>query len=419
MKIKIDYGKNGIYLNIPSNSTVLRPLVTNPLKNPSKTIMNSSSNPINSQPLETLYKKGMVVGVSVCDHTRAQPRNEIIRSIIKKCDGIKKNNLIVFIATGSHRQSSESEIHEMFDRDILSMITIVNHNSEKFQELKYIGKTSKKTSVFLNKLWMECDLKITTGFVEPHFFAGFSGGPKMIAPGLAGIDTITTLHNYERIINKNSTWGIIEGNPIHEEIVEISRLAKPDFSIDLTLNRNNEITNVFSGNLQDEHMLACKYVKKNAMQKTDKLYDIVITSNSGYPLDQNIYQAIKGVSAAAQITKPGGSIISVSECIDGFPYKSNYEKLLKTYNNPKIFLEYIKENDTKIPDQWQFQIQSQIQIKSKIYLYSKLGQKDVSDAHLLRAENIEDLIEDLSSKITNPSICVLPEGPQTIPLLVN
>ena len=166
-------------------------------------------------------------------------------------------------------------------------------------------------------------------------------------------------------------------------------------------------------------MLACQYVKKNAMQKTDKLYDIVITSNSGYPLDQNIYQAIKGVSAAAQITKPGGSIISVSECIDGFPYKSNYEKLLKTYNNPKIFLEYIKENDTKIPDQWQFQIQSQIQIKSKIYLYSKLGKKDVSDAHLLRAENIEDLIEDLSSKITNPSICVLPEGPQTIPLLVN
>ena len=417
MKIKIDYGKNGIYVNLPSNSTVLRPLVTNSLKNPSNIIMSSTSNPINCQPLESLYKQGMVVGVSVCDHTRAQPRNEVLRTIIKKCDGIQKDNLFVFIATGSHRQSSKLEINDMFDKDVLSMITIVNHNSEQSQDLKYIGKTSKKTSLMLNKLWLECDLKITTGFVEPHFFAGFSGGPKMIAPGLAGIDTITTLHNYERIINKNSTWGITKGNPIHEEIVEISTLARPDFSIDLTLNRNNEITNVFSGNLDDEHELACKFVKKNAMQKTDKLFDIVISSNSGYPLDQNIYQAIKGVSAAAQITKPGGSIISVSECIDGFPYKSNYEKLLKTYNNPKTFLEYIKQNDTKIPDQWQFQIQSQIQMQSKIYLYSKLNEKDVSDAHLLRTENIEDLIEDLSSKIKNPSICVLPEGPQTIPIL--
>ena len=419
MKIKIDYGKNGLHVNLPKNSTILRPLVTNPLENPLKEIMISTSNPINSQPLEALYKKGMLVGVSVCDHTRAQPRNEIIRSIIEKCNGIQKNNLIVFIATGSHRQSNQSEINEMFDDDILSMITIVNHNSEQSQELSYEGKTSKNTPILLNKLWMNCDLKITTGFVEPHFFAGFSGGPKMIAPGLAGIDTITTLHNYERIINKNSTWGIISGNPIHEEIVEIANYVNPDFSIDLTLNRYNQITKVFSGYIQDEHKLACNYVKKNAMQTTDKLYDIVITSNSGYPLDQNIYQSIKGVSAAAQITKPGGSIISVSECIDGFPYNSNYEKLLKTHKSPESFLKYIKDNDTRIPDQWQFQIQSQIQNQTTIYLYSKLNEKDVSDAHLAYTDNIEELIEDLLIKTPNASICVLPEGPQTIPMLVN
>ena len=417
MKIKIDYGKNGIYMNLPDHSTVLRPLKSKELINPYKTIFDSTSNPINSKPLESLYKKGMIVGVSVCDHTRAQPRNEVIRTIINKFEGISPDNLLIFIATGSHRKSNKSEIDEMFDEEILSKVTVINHNSENSQDLEFIGKTSKKTPIELNKLWINCDLKITTGFVEPHFFAGFSGGPKMIAPGLAGIDTITTLHNYERIINKNSTWGITNGNPIHEEILEISNIAKPDFSIDLTLNRKNQITNVFSGNIEDEHKSACIYVKKNAMQKTDRLYDIVITSNSGYPLDQNIYQSIKGISAAAQITKPGGSIISVSECIDGFPYTSNYEKLLKMHKNPKEFLKYIKINDTKIPDQWQFQIQSQIQNKTKIYLFSKLNEKDVSDAHLIYTDNVEQLVMELSSKITKPSICILPEGPQTIPIV--
>ncbi len=417
MKIKIDYGKNGIYMNLPDHSTVLRPLQSKELSNPYKAIFDSTSNPINSKPLESLYKKGMIVGVSVCDHTRAQPRNEVIRTIINKFQGILKDDLLIFIATGSHRQSNVSEIDEMFDEEILSKVTVINHNSENSQDLDFIGKTSKKTPIELNKLWISCDLKITTGFVEPHFFAGFSGGPKMIAPGLAGIDTITTLHNYERIINKNSTWGITNGNPIHEEILEISNIAKPDFSIDLTLNRKNQITNVFSGNIEDEHKSACIYVKKNAMQKTDRLYDIVITSNSGYPLDQNIYQSIKGISAAAQITKPGGSIISVSECIDGFPYTSNYEKLLKMHKNPKEFLKYIKVNDTKIPDQWQFQIQSQIQNKTKIYLFSKLNEKDVSDAHLIYTDNVEQLVMELSSKITKPSICILPEGPQTIPIV--
>ncbi|NCG35580.1 MAG: nickel-dependent lactate racemase [Dehalococcoidales bacterium] len=415
MNIKMDYGKEGLLIDVPEESDILLPRYKNKIENPYKKICEALDNPINSLPLKSLYKKGMQVGISVCDHTRAQPRNDIIKAIIDNLKGINKNDLLIFIATGSHRQTTLNEINIMFDSYILENATIVNHNSENSSNLKYIGKTSKGTPIEINKDWASCDLKITTGFVEPHFFAGFSGGPKMIAPGLAGIETIVNLHDYERIENSNSTWGITEGNPIHEEITEISQILKCDFSIDVTLNRENQITAIYTGELISEHKLARDQVKKDSMIKTNKLYDLVITSNSGYPLDQNLYQSIKGVSAAAQITKPDGIIVCVSECSDGIPFNSNYEKLLKSYKNPIDFLETIKNPEFLQPDQWQFQIQAQLQEKNKILLYSKLNEKDVSDAHLSKINKVEEAIEELKSKINNPSICVLPEGPQTIP----
>ncbi len=415
MKIKMDYGKDGIEINVPDYSEVLIPSHKPEIKDPEKNINQSLINPIKSKSLLSLYKKGMTVGISVCDHTRAQPRNEIITSILNLFEGIKKENFLIFIATGSHRPTTKHEIKEMFNDYVISSTTIVIHNSEDPSELELKGKTSENIPIELNKLWINCDLKITTGFVEPHFFAGFSGGPKMVAPGLAGLETIMNLHDYDKINNKKSTWGLIEGNPIHKQISEISLLNKPDFSIDLTLNRENKITGIYSGELFSEHKLACQNVKNDSMKKTNKLYDLVITSNSGYPLDQNLYQTIKGVSAAAQITKPGGIIISVSECSDGIPFKSNYEKLLESVNTPEEYLMKLKTQNYLEPDQWQVQIQAQIQENNKVMLYSKLNEKDVSKSHLLKINNIEEIIEQVKRKKKNPSICILPEGPQTIP----
>ena len=302
MKIKMDYGREGLEIDVPDYSDILIPNHKNEISDPEKKITDSLINPINSKSLKELYKDGMTVGISVCDHTRAQPRNEIISSILNLFEGIKKENFYVFIATGSHRPTTEKEIKEMFESKVLSNCTIIIHDSEDSSNLKSYGKTSESIPINLNKSWIECDLKITTGFVEPHFFAGFSGGPKMVAPGLAGLETIMNLHDFDKINHQNATWGLIEGNPVHEQISEISKINSPDFSIDLTLNRENKITGIYSGELFSEHKIACDQVKLDAMKKTNKLYDLVITSNSGYPLDQNLYQTIKGVSAAAQIT---------------------------------------------------------------------------------------------------------------------
>jgi nickel-dependent lactate racemase len=418
MKIKIDYGKNGLIIEVPDNTTVLKPKHKEKIYNPEAVIMSSLSNPINSPPLINLYKKGMKVGISVCDHTRAQPRNEIIKCIMELLGNIDKENFLIFIATGSHRQSTDEEISKMFNKEILSNVTIINHEGNKDSNIKTIGETSKKTPIEINKEWLDCDLKITTGFVEPHFFAGFSGGPKMVAPGLAGLETIMNLHDYKRIKNNKSIWGVTKGNPIHEEISEISRIISVDFAIDFTLNRSQNITGVYAGDLATEHEIACKRVKRDSMIATKKMFDLVITSNSGYPLDQNLYQSIKGISAAAQITKPGGTIISVTECSDGIPNGSSYHKLLKSFPDPKSFLSKVKDKNYSEPDQWQFQIQSQIQSNNKLMIYSKLNEIDTIQSHMTKITDINQIIEGVQSKIKNPSICILPEGPQTIPYKV-
>ena len=173
--------------------------------------------------------------------------------------------------------------------------------------------------VYLNREWLDADVRITTGFVEPHFFAGFSGGPKMVAPGLAGLETVMTLHDAPRIGHPNATWGVTEGNPIHDDVREIARMVPVDFALDVTLNRDQKITAAFAGDILAQHRRACAYAKDTAMRAVPAPFDVVLTTNSGYPLDQNLYQAVKGMSAAAKIVKPAGTIVCAAECRDGLP----------------------------------------------------------------------------------------------------
>ncbi len=193
----------------------------------------------------------------------------------------------------------------MLGRDILDRCRVINHDSRDDASLERVGTTSTGVDVRLNREWLAADVRLTTGFVEPHFFAGFSGGPKMVAPGLAGLDTVMTLHDAARIGHPNATWGITEGNPIHDDVREIAAMAPPNFSIDVALNRDQKITAAFAGNLFAEHKRACAHVKATAMRAVPAPFDVVLTTNSGYPLDQNLYQAVKGMSAAAQIVKRG------------------------------------------------------------------------------------------------------------------
>src|SRR5205823_1821356 len=193
------------------------------------------------------------------------------------------------------------------------------------------------------------DFKITTGFVEPHFFAGFSGGPKMVAPGLAGLETVMTLHNAARIGHPKATWGVTQGNPIHDDVREIARMTGVDFAVDVTLNRDQQITAAFAGSLLEEHAVACETARKNAMRAVDRPFDVVVTTNSGYPLDQNLYQAVKGMSAAAKIVKNDGTIICAAECRDGIPDHGAYGQVLASQPSPRELLKMITSPEYSRP----------------------------------------------------------------------
>jgi nickel-dependent lactate racemase len=254
----------------------------------------------------------------------------------------------------------------MLGADIVGRYRVLNHDSRDRASLAPAGTTKNGVAVSITREFLDADIRITTGFVEPHFFAGFSGGPKMVAPGLAGLDTVMVLHDARRIGHPNAVWGITEGNPIHDDIREIAAMVGVDFAIDVTLNREQKITAVFAGDLFEEHRAACVAAKRDAMRAVEAPFDVVLTTNSGFPLDQNLYQAVKGMSAAARVVKPGGTIVCAAACADGLPSHGSYGQVLASQPSPEKLLEMINAPGYSTPDQWQVQIQAQVQMKAAV-----------------------------------------------------
>ena len=185
--------------------------------------------------------------------------------------------------------------------------------------LTWMGRFGADVPVWLNSEWARADVRITTGFVEPHFFAGFSGGPKLVAPGLAGLETTLVLHDAARIGHPDARWGVTHGNPVHDDVRAIAAATGTHFSLDVVLDGAHRIAQAFGGELFAMHEAACASVRRTAMRAVPEPFDVVLTTNSGFPLDQNLYQAVKGMSAAAQVVRPGGAIVCAAECRDGFP----------------------------------------------------------------------------------------------------
>jgi nickel-dependent lactate racemase len=307
----------------------------------------------------------------------------------------------------------------MLGREILSRYIVINHDSRDSSTLARVGTTSTGVQVFLNRRFLDADVRITTGFVEPHFFAGFSGGPKMVAPGLAGLETVMTLHDAKHIGHPLATWGVTEGNPVHDDVREIARMVGVHFAIDVTLNREQKITAAFAGDVFAEHRAACAYAKDTAMRQVPSPFDVVVTTNSGYPLDQNLYQAVKGMSAAAKIVKRGGTIVAAAECRDGLPNHGSYGEVLASAENPAQLLEMICAPGYSVPDQWQVQVQAQIQTKAQVLIKTTgLGPNEIRAAHFTPIDDVARAVHAaLHTAGSAATLCVLPQGPQTIPYL--
>lgn len=421
MRVGLEYGDGKLWIELPDDrTTVINPIYDSEIVDPIAAIQKAIKEPIASRPLREIVQRGQSVAISVCDVTRPQLRKEAVGAIISELEGITTpEDVLIMIATGTHRSNTPEELEQMLGHEIVNTYRVVNHVASDPSTLVDLGVIGDGVPVSLNKEWVAADIRITTGVVEPHFFAGFSGGPKMVAPGLAGIETVLTLHNASRIGHPMAKWGVTQGNPIHSDVRAIAQATGVDFAVDVTLNREHQITGAFAGNLFAMHEMACLKVKETSMQPIENVFDIVITSNSGYPLDQNLYQTVKGMSAAAEIVRPGGTIICVAECRDGLPDHGGYGEILASQDSPEALEEMIHEPGYSTPDQWQVQIQARIQRMASVLMKSDgLTDEQLRMAHIEPIHDIESTVARLLADYGDgATVCVLPEGPRTIPYL--
>lgn len=417
-KVKLAYGKTGMEVNVPDNAVIIEPRHLQGLADEKGTVLAAMRNPIGTPPLREMVKASDTVAIVISDLTRPTPNHKIVPWILEELSHVSKDNFVIINGLGSHRANTREELILMLGQQVVDSIKIENHDAFDDSKLVHVGRNTYGSEVFFNKTYVNSTFKIVTGFIEPHFFAGFSGGPKGIQPGVTGIKTILEFHNAQMIGHPNSTWGVIEGNILQDSATQNCLMAKPDFMLNVTLNGEKEITNVFAGDVIKAHRIGCEFVKESAMYAVDQPFDIVITTNSGYPLDQNLYQTVKGMSAAAQIVRQGGAIVSVSECSDGVPNHGNYAKILQMRNTPQELLDMINDPSFSMFDQWQVQVQAIVQLKADCYLYSTLDNATVEKAQFTPISDVESILVELSKKYgPNPRVAVLPFGPLTIPYI--
>lgn len=422
MKIHLAYGSDGLEIDFPDDrTTVVEPVHLPGAADPQGLLRQTLQNPVAGPPLRSVVRRGQTVAISMCDGTRAQPRHLMIPAVLAELDGIVDlDDITILVATGTHRGNTDAEIRTMLGDEVVDAVRVLNHDARDESSLAWAGTHGNKVPVWLNRHWLEADVRITTGFVEPHFFAGFSGGPKLVAPGLAGLETVLTLHDAQRIGHPSATWAVCEGNPVHDDIrAVVAAAGHVDFSFDVILNRNQQVVAAFAGELSAMHAAARASAKRLAMRPVADLFDVVVTTNSGFPLDQNLYQAVKGMSAAATIVKEGGTIICAAECRDGFPDHGSYRRVLQSAASPRALLNIIERRPSTEPDQWQVQIQAKVQCKARVIMHtSYLSNDDLAAAHLEQTADIEATVEDALHQFgPQARVCVLPEGPQTIPYL--
>ena len=415
-QVQLAYGKTGLPVNVPDSAIVVEPRHLPALADDKAAVLAAMRNPQGTPPLKSMVGKDDTVAIVISDITRPTPNHKLVPWIMEELDHVPRENFVIINGLGTHRANTQEELAGMLGWDIVNTVRIENHDAFDDAKLVRVGRNSYGSEVYFNKTYVEAKFKIVTGFIEPHFFAGFSGGPKGINPGVAGIKTILDFHNAEMIGHPLSTWGVIEGNILQDAATQNCLMAKPDFMLNVTLNGEKQITGVVAGDVIAAHREGCKFVKETAMYAVDEPFDIVVTTNSGYPLDQNLYQTVKGMSAAAQIVKQGGAIISASECSDGVPDHGNYAKILKMRDTAGELLEMICDPEFCLFDQWQVQVQAMVQLKADCYLFSTLDPQIVKNAKFTPIDSVEATLQQLCQKIgPQVRVAVLPLGPLTIP----
>ncbi|CEO04625.1 uronate isomerase [[Clostridium] sordellii] len=421
MEIKLPYSKSGMYVNIPDKNMIK---VLQSKAHDFKTTLSESEivkkaleNPIESETLEELVKDKKDVVIITSDHTRPVPSRITLPIILNK---IRNSNpdidIKIIISTGCHRPSTREELVYKMGEEIVDKENIIMHFANNEESMAKVGKLPSGGDLIVNKAIMETDLLIAEGFIEPHFFAGFSGGRKSVLPGVASVKTIMYNHCSEFIDSPYARTGNLKNNPIHEDMLQAAKSVNLAFILNVAIDKDKKVIGAFAGNLEKAHEAGCEFVTK--LSKVDSVdADIVVSTNGGYPLDQNIYQTVKGMTAAEATCKENGVIIMVSACNDGHGGQSFYDSVASA-SSPTEILEKVRKTPKSetIPDQWEFQILARILEKFTVIMVTDLCDPQmIKNMHMKHASSFEEALQmafDIKGK--DAKVAVIPDGVSVI-----
>ena len=417
MKVHLQYGREGLDVEIPGTDvTVVEPRFLPGLPAEAVAFRDAVRRPVGSPPLREIVKASDRVAVVIPDLTRPLPSDRLLPWLFEELAHVPAERFVIVNGTGSHRANTPEELRSMVGPDVLARYRVVNHTAHDLATMLPAGRSRDGGTVYLNREYVEADRRIALGFIEPHFMAGFSGGYKGVFPAVADIASIMRYHDARTIGDPRSTWGLLEGNPTQAIIRHNGSLLPLDFCVNVTLNRRRAITRFFCGHPNAAHEAGCAFSRETAMVACRRPFPVVVTTNSGFPLDQNLYQTVKGMSAAAQIVEEGGYIAAASRCDDGFPEHGNFKKLLFDHASPREVLDAIEAPGFSLYDQWEAQLLALIRLKARVGLRSDLRPEDVRRAHLEPIGDVGAAVaRELAGIGEGAPVAVLPEGPQTIP----
>jgi lactate racemase len=413
VRVTLAYGAEGLPLEVPDDATVVAGAEAAALGDEAGAVRQALRVPVSGPPLARLVPQAGRIVVVFPDITRPMPNTTVLPPLLAELEaaGAGPDRVELVCATGTHRQATPSEMGTLIGGDLLARYRVRDHRADDGDHVA-VGEVDG-APVLLDRHYVEADLRILTGFVEPHFFAGWSGGPKGACPGLAATSTILEAHSPERIADAGSTWMVTAGNPVHEFVTAATRLCPPALSVDVTIDGRRRLTGVFAGPLPDGHRQACAWAAASVMHPVEGPFDVVVTTNGGHPLDRNLYQAVKGMAAAERVVRDGGVIVMAAACGDGVP-EGAFADILRAGSSPE---DLARPDGPSRQDGWQAQVLGRVLRRAEVWMYSDgLSERDVRSAMLRPVGDLAGAVrEALDHQGRGARLCVLPQGPLVVP----
>ncbi|MBN1106984.1 MAG: nickel-dependent lactate racemase [Deltaproteobacteria bacterium] len=423
MRVGLLYGRDGLSVDFPDDLDVhvVRKNPMDPIADPSRAVRNALENPVESPPLSALARGRKNACILICDITRPVPNGTILPPLVETLTaaGIPREKILILVATGLHRPNEGEELREIVGSDeIFRSVRIENHFARDREAHVDLGRTAGGIPIIIDRRFVEADLRIVTGLVEPHFMAGYSGGRKVVAPGVAYQDTILMFHAARILEHPKAANCVTEGNPLHNEQVEIVRTIGGVVALNTVIDEERRLGFVNFGEVEASHSRAVEFMRRHAEVRLNRRFRTVVTTSAGYPLDKTYYQTVKGMVGVLDIVEPGGTIIIASECSEGMGSLEFVEaqRLLRRVG-PDRFMSILEEKQMALIDEWQTEMLVKALRVASIQLYSSgLSGQDWRDIFVEAVPSVEEALLASTRASGDKEIAVVPEGPYVIPI---